>query len=389
MIYGQFNDSFTPMVDGVVNVVKNYATCLNKDGNRAIVVTPEMPHYYDIEDYPVERYFSIPLKSREPYRIGLDVVDASFHRRLRCIPFDLVHAHCPFSSGILAQQVAKTRGIPVVGTFHTKYYDDFKESMKVDLMARIGSRVVAEFYRRCDEVWAVSADAAATLREYGYKGSIEVVANGTDFTATPASPEAQTKMLQLTGLQSDELVLLFVGRMVWQKNLEMMMAALALARKQLPFKMVFAGDGNALEPLKQKAEALGLSSSMLFLGMVPDRTVLKALFERADLLLFPSVYDTSGLVVKEAAASGTPSLVISGAAPAEGINDGWNGYLASNNAASYAEAIVKAASNRHHLAASGKQASSSLYRNWESIVAEVKDRYDGLIRIRKNKVASL
>jgi 1,2-diacylglycerol 3-alpha-glucosyltransferase len=385
LITGQFNDSFTPVMDGVTNVVKNYAYWLDKKYGESYVATPAYPGYIDREEFPVLRYYSIPLKKREPYRIGLELLDINFRTTIKNISFDIVHAHCPFTSGAIAQQIARKKNIPIVATFHSKFYDDFKQVLKIDAFAKLCTRIVIDFFNRMDQVWTVSKGAADTLREYGYKGHIEVVPNGTDFDI----PENMESLVQKTekklGINSSDLVLLFVGQHIWQKNIKLLVDSLSYIKKQIPYKMFFVGDGYAKEELETYVQKLGLNDRVYFLGKILDRDYLRSLFARADLFLFPSVYDNAPIVVREAAAVGTPSLVIAKSNAAEGIVDNVNGFLSDNDSISYSKRIVEIINKRDELENIGKKAQETIYRSWESIVDEVYERYVGIIKSFKRK----
>lgn len=385
LITGQFNDSFTPVMDGVTNVVKNYAYWLDKKYGESYVATPAYPGYIDREEFPVLRYYSIPLKKREPYRIGLELLDINFRTTIKNISFDIVHAHCPFTSGAIAQQIARKKNIPIVATFHSKFYDDFKQVLKIDAFAKLCTRIVIDFFNRMDQVWTVSKGAADTLREYGYKGHIEVVPNGTDFDI----PENMESLVQKTekklGINSSDLVLLFVGQHIWQKNIKLLVDSLSYIKKQIPYKMFFVGDGYAKEELETYVQKLGLNDRVYFLGKILDRDYLRSLFARADLFLFPSVYDNAPIVVREAAAVGTPSLVIAKSNAAEGIVDNVNGFLSDNDSISYSKRIVEIINKRDELENIGKKAQETIYRSWESIVDEVYERYMGIIKSYKRK----
>jgi 1,2-diacylglycerol 3-alpha-glucosyltransferase len=385
LITGQFNDSFTPVMDGVTNVVKNYAYWLDKKYGESYVATPAYPGYIDREEFPVLRYYSIPLKKREPYRIGLELLDINFRTTIKNISFDIVHAHCPFTSGAIAQQIARKKNIPIVATFHSKFYDDFKQVLKIDAFAKLCTRIVIDFFNRMDQVWTVSKGAADTLREYGYKGHIEVVPNGTDFDI----PENMESLVQKTekklGINSSDLVLLFVGQHIWQKNIKLLVDSLSYIKKQIPYKMFFVGDGYAKEELETYVQKLGLNDRVYFLGKILDRDYLRSLFARADLFLFPSVYDNAPIVVREAAAVGTPSLVIAKSNAAEGIVDNVNGFLSDNDSISYSKRIVEIINKRDELENIGKKAQETIYRRWESIVDEVYERYVGIIKSFKRK----
>jgi 1,2-diacylglycerol 3-alpha-glucosyltransferase len=381
LVVGQFNDSFVPVMDGVTNVVKNYAYWLDKKYGECYVATPAYPGYGDREDFPVLRYYSIPFKQREPYRIGLDLLDINFRSAIKSIPFDIVHAHCPFTSGAVAQQIARKNNIPIVATFHSKFYDDFKQVLKIDAFAKICTRIVIDFFNRVDQVWTVSKGAADTLHEYGYKGSIEVVSNGTDFVVPENINDIIKKTEQKLNIKENELVFLFVGQHIWQKNIKMIVEALKLVDdRNIPFRMFFVGDGYAKEELKEYVNELGLDDKITLLGKILDRDYLRSLFARADLFLFPSVYDNAPIVIREAAAVATPSVVIANSNAAEGIEDNVNGFLSENTAQSYANRILEVTKDRDLIIRAGQRAKVTIYRNWEDIVDEVYQRYIEIIK---------
>lgn len=386
LVTGQFNDAFTPVMDGVTNVVKNYAYWLDKKYGESYVATPAYPGYVDREEFPVLRYYSIPLKKREPYRFGLELLDINFRSTIKTIPFDIVHAHCPFTSGVIALQIAKKKNIPIVATFHSKFYDDFKQVLKIDAFAKICTRLVIDFFNRVDQVWSVSKGAADTLHEYGYKGKVEIIPNGSDFVM----PDNMDVLIRQTeenlNIQRDDLVFLFVGQHIWQKNVKLIVDALHLvARQNIPYKMFFVGDGYAQDDLHNYVRELGLTGNITFLGKILDRDYLRSLFARADLFLFPSVYDNAPIVVQEAAAVGTPSLVIAKSNAAEGIVDNVNGFFSDNDSISYANRIMQIVQNRDDLKNVGEKARVTIYRNWESIVDEVNERYLDIIQKYKRK----
>ncbi|NLN63983.1 MAG: glycosyltransferase family 4 protein [Clostridiaceae bacterium] len=386
LITGQFNDAFTPVMDGVTNVVKNYAYWLDKKYGESYVATPAYPGYVDREAFPVLRYYSIPLKKREPYRIGLELLDINFRSTIKNIPFDIVHAHCPFTSGAIALQIARRKNIPIIATFHSKFYDDFKQVLKIDAFAKICTRLVIDFFNKVDQVWTVSKGAAETLREYGFKSKVEIIPNGSDFVV----PENMDRLIEQTekklDIRKDELVLLFVGQHIWQKNIKLIVEALKKVSEQnMPYRMFFVGDGYAQEDLKNYVNELGLTESITFLGKILDRDYLRSLFARADLFLFPSIYDNAPIVVQEAAAVGTPSLVIAKSNAAEGIVDNVNGFMSDNDSISYSRRIIQIAKDREALERVGEKAKTTIHRNWENIVDEVYERYLEIIQDYRQK----
>ncbi len=386
LIIGQFNDSYEPVMDGVANVTKNYAYWLDKKGCKSYVVTPSVPGYQDSNSPEVIRYFSVPLPYRKPYRFGIPQFDYSFKHDLKNIPFDLVHCHSPFSSGQLGLKLAKKRDIPIVATFHSKFYDDFKDAVKLDSIAKILTTIIVEFYNKVDSVWTVNQSTAATLKEYGYKGNIEIVYNGADFEFLQNEKELTKKAKDYLKVDDDELVFLFVGQHIWQKNLKMLMEALRILKnKEINYKMFFVGEGIAKKELEKMVDEYNLQESVKFLGVITDRSLLQLCFLRANLFLFPSLYDTSGIVVREAAAVKTPSLVIADSNAAEGIEDNVNGFISKNNEEAFAQRIIEIIADKEKLKSAGERAQKTIYKSWEDIVDEVKLRYIELIKSKNKK----
>ena len=376
---GLFNDSFPPIMDGVSLTTHNYAYWLQKKNQKVCVITPRSPHYIDNESFPVYRYSSIPIFGRKPYRFGLPETDLSFRTNLDKISFGLVHAHCPFSSGNIALQIAKKQKVPFIATFHSKYRDDFEHSVHNKLLAKLMVKEVIHFFEKADEVWISQPSVEETIREYGFKGKIEVVPLGNDFSnEEPLEPIKKTarKELQIT---NNETVFLFVGQIIWEKNIRMIVESLALI-KDIPFKMYFIGIGYAAEEIKVLVNSLGLSKKVEFVGLITERDKLKQYYAAADLFLFPSTYDTWALVVREAAALGTASVLIEESNVAQIITNNVNGFLTTDATDSFATCIRNLIANPELIKQAGVNASKSITRSWESVTDEVLDRYHHLMK---------
>lgn len=382
LVMGQFSESFPPIMDGVGNVAKNYAYWLNKKYGSCYVITPHFPNHTDNEDFEVLRYSSISIPTRYPYRTGIPKLCAPFMKRLKQIPFDIVHAHTPFSSGNIALDTARRRGIPIVASFHSKYYDDFLESLKFEGAARFVVSKVVDFYNSVDAVWTVNRSTAETLREYGYKGTIEEIPNGTEYETVKDKEAECEKINSQFGFTPDQLVFIYVGQMIRQKNTRTLIESLALLKQRgLDFKMLMIGQGYALEELKALSKSLDLDDRVSFLGPIYDREYLKSIYCRANLLIFPSLYDNASIVVREAASQCCPAVLVEGSNTSEGITDDFNGFLTKDGAENIANRIMKAVENPKKLVEVGRYANKTVYTNWESIVDEVYGRYMDIIKV--------
>jgi len=377
---GQFNDSYPPIMDGVGNTVKNYAYWINKKYGTSYVVTPKFPKYTDNDDFEVIRYTSTYLPLRAPYRLGMPIIAFKSKKKLSQIDFDILHVHSPFSSGQMALKLAQKRQIPIVATFHSKFYDDFKQVFKNDFFANYVLKRIISFFEKVDYVWTVNESTALTLRSYGFKKKIEIMPNGTDLNSIIDFSENNNTMDNTYQIKNDELVFLFVGQHIWQKNIKLIIEALdQLKKRNLNFKMFFIGEGYAKNDLMTLVKHYQLSQNVIFLGKITDRDLLKRFYARADLFLFPSIYDNAPIVVREAATLKTPSIVIEGSNAQEGIINGVNGFTCTDNATSLANNIYLISQNKEHLKTVGENAKNTISRSWEGIIEQVGHRYHEII----------
>lgn len=376
----QVTDAFRPILDGVSVTVASYAGWLQRRLGETVVVAPSAPGHRDAEEFAVVRYPSLPVWPRPPYRFGLPRLDPTLGRRLARHPVDLVHCHSPFSAAPVARRLARRRGVPLVATFHSKYRDDLEGAVPWRGLVDARMRRIVRFFEAADEVWIPSEAAVETLRGYGYRGRVEVVPHGIDLEP-PADPAAARGLAdRVMGTRPDERVLLYVGQMVWEKDLEVLLRALAeLAEAGESFTAVLVGEGYARRGLAELGAGLGLSRRLRFAGVVRDRRALQACYARAELFVFPSRYDTSGLVVREAAAVELPAVLARGADTAEGVVDGVNGFLAEPGPEGFAAAVGRGLADRERRRRCGREAARTLCRSWQVAVDEVADRYRVLV----------
>lgn len=381
---GIFNDNFPPILDGVALTAKNYADWLSRKGKGVCVVTPYAPEFPQDLRYPLYSYLSIPIPGRPPYRYGLPQIDLEFKKTYRNLRFDIIHAHCPFTTGTLALKTGRKQHIPVVATFHSKYRQDLEHSVPSKKLVDWEVKRIVEFYEQADEVWIPQASVEPTLREYGYKGKVQVVDNGNDFvTPEPVIKDLRKKMRQELGLNRDQTMLLFVGQHIWEKNIGLILAALKQIRF-LPFKLYMIGTGYAENKIRAFIREAGMEQKVVMLGMINDRETLRRYYAAADLFLFPSLYDNAPLVVREAAALQTPAVMIAGSTAAEIIKPDFNGFLTENDVHIYAETIHRLMENRELRKKVGENASQTIARSWEDVVDEVIGRYEEIcLRYKK------
>ena len=375
---GLFCDCFPPVMDGVSVCMQNYAEWMQKKVGGVRVVTPNVPGAdYSGLPYKVLDYFSVPVPMRRPYVTGIAELDPGFLARITRIGFRIVHAHCPFASGLAALRIARLQKIPLVATFHSKYRDDFERVLPKPA-ADLVVKAIIDFYEKADLVWVPQDSVRDVIREYGYKGEVEVMDNGSDLVADyPDDFFAEAR--KRIGVAPDELALLFVGQHIWEKNPRLIIEALALL-PDLPFRMFFVGNGYAAHAMRQLVGEKGLDGKVTFVGTLTDRKKLTDYYAAADLFLFPSLYDNAPLVVREAAALHTAAVMAKGSTAATILTDGYNGFLTENDPAELASLLRRLAADPALVRRAGDNASRTIVRSWEDCVGEVLRRYDDLLR---------
>ena len=377
-MFGIFNDNFPPILDGVALTAQNYAYWLHEKGHEVSVITPCAPDSMDViaaAPYPIYRYVSVPIPNRPPYRYGIPYIDPDFMYEWRKLRFELVHAHCPFTTANLAYSASQKQHIPLVATFHSKYRQDFEHNVHNKQIVDWMVNHIIRFFDKADEVWIPQAAVEPTLREYGFKGHVEVVENGNDFYTPVQQIEVmRAEMREELGLLPDETMLLFVGQHIWEKNIGFILDSLALI-KDRPFQLFMVGTGYAVREIRQKISELGLQDHVTMLGNIHDRERLKKIDAAADLFLFPSLYDNAPLVVREAAAMHTPALMLQESTAAEVIQKDKNGFLTPNDVQAYADRISYLIENPQILQRVGDRASTTIARSWENVIEEVILRY--------------
>ena len=379
---GQFTDTFLPIVDGVGRVVQAYSETLAAMGHQVTVVAP----MYDTGSragFPFELvdFIGASVPGFKQYKIGEPVLDAHYRKRIRMVELDVVHAHSPFTAGSEALRLAVVRKLPLVASFHSKYYDDFLKATKSEAIAKKLTKMVVNYYDRCDEVWAVGNNTADVLHSYGYEGEVQVIPNGATLrTAHPSDAEEVTRRF---GLGEDPMIL-FVGQMDWKKNIMIVLEACAELKKQgKRFKLLLAGQGMDLVAIREKLDELNLQDCGQTLGHITDTSLLDGLYMRATVFAFPSLYDTAPMVVREAAVMGTPSVLVRGSTAAEVIRDGENGYLCENDPKDLARVLTEILADPEGRDRVGQAAKETIPVPWSKVLEKASERYERLVALGK------
>jgi 1,2-diacylglycerol 3-alpha-glucosyltransferase len=380
---GIFNDTFPPILDGVGSVTRNYAYWLNRDAGQVTVVTPRVPDYTENEEFHVLRFRSVPLPGNKPFRWGLPWLDPCFNRCLSRLQFDIIHAHSPFVTGRIGLKVRQRQDLPMVASFHSKYRDDLERIVPdpISFFVQVYVDRIARFYNATDEVWIPNRSTEETLREYGYTGPVQVVENATDIIAPADLAPLRESLNDRHALTNGKKVFLYIGQHIWEKNHRTLIEALKILKEKYlsDYMMLFIGMGYAAKQMERLSRKIGLENEVKFIGPVNDREELKKYYARADLFVFPSLYDTSPLTLRESAAFRLPTLLIKNSTASEHVTDEVNGFLSENDPESLARRMFDAGRNRDLLQTVGENAKKSFHRTWREVAEEVSERYREII----------
>ncbi len=376
---GLFLDTYFPMVDGVINVVHNYALRLaeDKDFDVTVFVPRHSKKYTDDFPYKTVRCKSVRFPILD-YRLPKPRRDAAFKKALKDSNLDIVHIHSPFMVGEMGVKYAEKHKIPAVASMHSQFEQDFYRATHSKFITKLMLKKIMKVFNRCDEFYGVGPAVSEVFLRYGAKHLPLVLANGTDMSPAENREELIARVNEKYNLPEDMPVFIFVGRITVLKNVFFLVDALAKL-KDKHYKMLFVGDGKDLPALKKHVTQAGLDGNVMFLGKITDREELKALYCRSKLFLFPSMYDTNSLVQKEAASQGIPTVFLEGAVTATSATDGVNSFIAPATAEGYAAKIESVLSDEAQYKRVAEGAKRDLWRSWDDAVEELKSEYRRLV----------
>ena len=383
---GLFIDTFFPMIDGVTMVVDNYAKRLTKYAN-VIVFAPEYPKaQYDDSKflYKVVRCKSVKMPIID-YSLPMPKIDKKFMHELNNTKLDIVHIHSPFTIGKIGVEYAKKNNVPAIATMHSQYKKDFLRAVKFEPLANLLTKVIIRQYNKCDECWAVNSEIAKIYyEEYKYKKLTKVMGNATDMKLVENMEQAKKLINEKYNISPDEEVFLFVGRINNLKNVFLIANSLKILKEKYnpKFKMLFVGSGQDEDELKSIIDKNNMNQDIIMCGKISDRELLANIYARADLFLFPSLYDASSIVQIEAASQKTPTLFVEGAATTATITENVNGFISQNNEKDFAEKINEIINNKALYDNVCENVYKDIYINWDSQVSKVFDSYMEIISER-------
>lgn len=386
MRIGLFTDTYRPSINGIVFVVESLKKHLEEQGHEVFIFCPgrsiRPSHQAQLldEDEHVIRFPSVKGAFYDDYDTSL-FFPPYVLSKIRDLDLEVIHFFTPGQVGMMGVYAAFKTETPLVAQHCTdlrQYVEHYRDGMllpgllalisllpfvvkvdgkdireimkmyrprrgRVQWNIEIVERAVTLIYSKCDAVIALSRKSKNQLESWqiddNYCYDVTLMPNGVDRIKVPTPKQLQT-FRETWNISDKDEVFGFVGRLGAEKNLDMLIPALEMvAAKRPKARLLFVGDFEHKVVLEAAAEASKYASRITFTGALP-RESLGVVYAAMDVFVFPSLTDTQGWVLHEAAFSGLPIVLIDKEV-SEVVSDKENGLFADNTPESVATAVIE------------------------------------------------
>ncbi len=315
-----FTESFLPNTDGVSHTFSRLIETLIENQIDFRFFSPFKPDTDDAWNEKVRKITSFTFPLYKKYKLALPIFDNPGEEIDQFKP-DIIHVTAPTPLSRFGIKYAEKNDIPVVASYHTHFVSYFSY-YGFQSMESLGWGILRWFHNQCVMNYAPSKSAAALLKEQGIK-NVGLWERGIDVEMF--SPEYRSETLRRK-LGAEKIpILLFVGRLVKEKDLDDLVAVDKILRADgYKYKLVVVGDGPMRQELQDKVPDINLPGYLL-------GRELSEMYASSDIFVFPSTTETFGNVVQEAFASGTPVIAVKAGGPGDLVLTGHNGLLAEPN----------------------------------------------------------
>ena len=372
--------AYNHIADGVALTLNRLVRYLEGRGAKVLVFAPTSkappPFEHAGTLVPVP---SVPWPGRSDYRLSLGL-SRKGRARLEAFRPDLVHIASPDLCGMQALLWANMHNVPVVSSFHThfsayfQYFTSYNRFYRMDLLETTAWRYGRWFYPQCQHIYVPSPSIADELRSRGISNGIRLWPRGVDpDTFHPRWRSASWR--QKLGLRPEDVVVTFVGRLVWEKGLDVFAQVISnLEARGVPHRSVMVGDGPAYKKLSERLP------NTVFTGPLSNGSLGSA-YASSDVFLFPSDTETFGNVTLEAMASGLPTVCADATGSDALVIPEVTGFLArpkdADDFTDKVERLLVDASLRETMGTRAR--SRALLYSWDHAMARMSRFYDDLL----------
>ncbi|MDH5446551.1 MAG: glycosyltransferase [Gammaproteobacteria bacterium] len=302
-------DVYFPRINGVSTSIKTYRAALREMGHKVTIIAPDYGKTTDDEAGIIR----IPsrgllvdkedrmMKSRHIFRLV---------KQLKDMDIDIIHIQTPFVAHYAGLKLARILDVPKVESYHT-FFEEYLYHYVPFLPKALMKSVARRFSKsQCNSVDAIVVPSTAmleALRGYGVEATAEIIPTGLDLRRFKGGDGAAFR--KKYGIEKDRPVLLNVGRVAHEKNIDFLIHVLHEVVQTIPdILLVIVGEGPAEKHLHALVKELGLQANVRFIGYLDRDTELKDCYCAGDMFVFASRTETQGLVLLEAMALGVPVI---------------------------------------------------------------------------------
>ena len=335
------SDVYFPRINGVSTSIQTFALELQKLGHKVTLIAPDYGKNHE-ESFEIIR---VPART-----IPMDREDRLMSYRaikhmtpfLKQHSFDLIHIQTPFVAHYAGIYLGKALGIKTIETYHTffeEYLDKYIPMLPSALLHFVARRFSCSQCNAVDTLVSPSNAMLQVLRKYGVSTPAHVIPTG--IRMEQFSQGDGTSFRERFSIPENQPLLLFVGRVALEKNINFLIEVMAEVVKQIPHALLLiTGEGPAREPLQKQVNAVNLSHNIRFIGYLDRHGELENCYTAADIFIFASHTETQGLVLLEAMALGTPIVSTAVMGTAEVLENGQGCIVAKQNLDDFSRKVI-------------------------------------------------
>ncbi len=336
------SDVYFPRVNGVSTSIETFRRNLHSFGHVVHLIAPD----YGAPGADEAGILRVPAR-----RVPFDPEDRLMSygwvmnqlNRWRSEQYDLIHVQTPFVAHYLGVKLSDLLHIPCIETYHT-FFEEYLHHY-IPLLPKWVTRSLAKRFsrhqgNRLDGMVIPSRPMQRVLQGYGIATTMEVIATGIE----PESfvPGNRSAFREKFGIQQDRPMLLFVGRVAHEKNIDFLIKVVDHVRRQVEDVLfVIAGEGPARVSLEHEVRKRAISEYVRFIGYLDRHTELNNCYSAADIFIFSSRTETQGLVLLEAMAQGVPVVSTAELGTRDVLQDGAGVWIAQEEVADFSSNIIK------------------------------------------------
>lgn len=315
------------------------------------------------------------LPGRPEYRFTTQFPEDA-RKQLENFQPDLIHIATPDLLGLKARKWAVENNKPIVSSYHT-HFTSYLKYYKLTLLEPVLWKYLRWFYSRCEQIYVPTETMAETLKTKNINGELKIWARGVNLTQFNPS-QRDEEWRKSRGFNKDDIVITFISRLVWEKNLKVFAEVLQRLHQKYPqVKAMVVGDGPAGAEMK---EMLPWGE---FTGFLKGEDLAKA-YACSDIFFFPSDTETFGNVTLEAMASGLPCIVADAAGSKSLVKQNYNGFLADaedcNQFYDYIEQLILDEKLRKEIAAGAVESAKDY--SWKNINGKLMSYYVEVLNLK-------